>query len=258
MAKAVRRILVSNDDGIGAEGLKTAIKIAQQLSDDVWTVAPWEEQSGASHSLSLSKPMRLIKKGAKRFAVTGTPTDCVMLATRSLLLDNPPDLLISGVNFGQNIAEDVSYSGTVSAAKEGTVVGIRSVALSQTVAHDGSRAINFGVAEKHGAKLLKKLLSLDWSKDTLMNINFPHIATNAPCAVKITRQGKRDARILCIEQRVDPRNNPYYWYDFNRAISRAPRGSDIEAIMQGNISITPLQMDHTNRTMKSKLKNLFE
>ena len=213
MAKAVRRILVSNDDGIDAPGLKIAIKIAQQLSDDVWTVAPSEEQSGASHSLSLGKTMRLIKKAEKIYAVTGTPTDCVMLATRSLLQDDPPDLLISGVNFGQNIAEDVSYSGTVSAAKEGTVVGIPSVALSQTIAPNladgagGTHAINFGVAEKYGAAVLKKLLAFGWPPDTLMNINFPHIAPNAlnapnaDCAVRITRQGKRDARILCIVQR---------------------------------------------------------
>ena len=113
MTKPVKRILVTNDDGINAPGLKAAIKIANELSDDVWVVAPMEEKSGASHSLSLTQPLRLIKKGAQKYAVTGTPTDCVMFATRHMLRDNPPTLVLSGVNFGQNIAEDVSYSGTV-------------------------------------------------------------------------------------------------------------------------------------------------
>ena len=207
MTKPVKRILVTNDDGINAPGLKAAIKIANELSDDVWVVAPIEEKGGASHSLSLTQPLRLIKKGAQKYAVTGTPTDCVMFATRHLLRDDPPTLLVSGVNFGQNIAEDVSYSGTVAGAKEGTVFGIRSVALSQSISMDDRRKIRFEVGVKHGANIIRKLLKLDWPQDTLMNINFPDIKPDASCKVRVTRQGKREARILCLEERFDPRNN---------------------------------------------------
>ena len=257
MTKLVKRILVTNDDGINAPGLKAAIKIANELSDDVWVVAPMEEKSGASHSLSLTQPLRLIKKGAKKYAVTGTPTDCVMFATRHMLREDPPELVISGVNFGQNIAEDVSYSGTVAGAKEGTVFGIPSVALSQAVGMDASGKIRFEVGVKHGANIIRKLLKLDWPQDTLMNVNFPDIEPDKPCNVRITRQGKRDARILCLEERIDPRNNSYYWYDFKRESIKAGKGTDIEAILEGDISITPLKMDHTDTSIKSKLSALF-
>ena len=257
MTKRVKRILVTNDDGINAPGLKAAIKIANELSDDVWVVAPIEEKSGASHSLSLTQPLRLIKKGAKKYAVTGTPTDCVMFATRHLLRDDPPTLLVSGVNFGQNIAEDVSYSGTVAGAKEGTVFGIRSVALSQSISMDDRRKIRFEVGVKHGANIIRKLLKLDWPQDTLMNINFPDIEPDTSCKVRITRQGKREARILCLEERLDPRNNSYYWYDFKRESIKAGKGTDIEAILEGDISITPLKMDHTDTGIKQRLSALF-
>ncbi len=257
MTKPVRRILVTNDDGINAPGLKAAIKIANELSDDVWVVAPMEEKSGASHSLSLTQPLRLIKKGVQKYAVTGTPTDCVMFATRHMLRDDPPELVLSGVNFGQNIAEDVSYSGTVAGAKEGTVFGIPSVALSQAISLDSRHKIRFEVGVKHGPALIRKLLKLDWPQDTLMNINFPDIEPDARCKVRITKQGKRDARILCLEERIDPRNNSYYWYDFKRESINAGKGTDIEAILEGDISITPLKMDHTDTGTKKKLSALF-
>ena len=257
MTKPVRRILVTNDDGINAPGLKAAVQIANALSDDIWVVAPMEEKSGASHSLSLTQPLRLIKKGKQKYAVTGTPTDCVMFATRHMLRDDLPELVLSGVNFGQNIAEDVSYSGTVAAAKEGTLFGIPSMALSQAISLDNRNKIRFEVGVKHGPAIIRKLFKLDWPRDTLMNINFPDIEPDARCKVRITKQGKRDARILCLEERIDPRNNSYYWYDFKRESINAGRGTDIEAILEGDISITPLKMDHTDTGTKKMLSALF-
>ena len=258
MSKPIRRILVTNDDGIDAPGLKIAAKIAAALSDDVWIVAPAEEQSGASHSLSLSHPVHLIKRGAKRYAVRGTPTDCVMIATRHLLKDNLPTLILSGVNFGQNAAEDVSYSGTVAGAKEGTVFGIPSVALSQAIGfRDNKRTINFGVAEKHGPKVIKKLMSVKWPTGTLMNINFPDIATADKCDIVVTKQGKRDRSVLQLEEREDPRGMPYFWYTFDRKLQTPPIGTDIEALYAGNISVTALKMDHTDVAMQRKLGELF-
>ncbi len=263
----IGRILVTNDDGIDAPGLVTAINIARALSDDVWVFAPAEEMSGASHSLSLAKPMRVMELGPKRYAVTGTPTDCVMVATRNVLRDNPPDLVLSGVNFGQNIAEDVSYSGTVAGAKEGTVFGIKSIAMSQAVLfteEPGARMPRFEVAEKHAPAIIEKLLTLDWPKETLMNVNFPHIEIDDAPEIRIVKQGKRDRSILGLEERIDPRGQPYYWYSFDRLVDEngqmvytPGKGTDIEAIIQGNIAITPLQMDHTHSAVAEQLTALF-
>ena len=267
MTKSVGRILVTNDDGIDAPGLVSAVKIAETLSDDVWVFAPAEEMSGASHSLSLSKPMRVMELGPKRFAVTGTPTDCVMVATRHALRDNPPDLVLSGVNFGQNIAEDVSYSGTVAGAKEGTVFGIKSIAMSQAVMFTGKPgewAPRFEVAEKHAPALIEKLIALDWPQETLINLNFPHIDINDNPEIRIVKQGKRDRSILGLEERIDPRGRSYFWYNFDRLVDEngdlvytPGKNTDIEAITMGHIAVTPLQMDHTQSDMAAELATIF-
>ncbi|MDB2523566.1 5'/3'-nucleotidase SurE [Alphaproteobacteria bacterium] len=268
MSKSVGRILVTNDDGIDAPGLVSALKIAEALSDDVWVFAPAEEMSGASHSLSLSKPMRVIELGPKRFAVTGTPTDCVMVATRHVLRDNPPDLVLSGVNFGQNIAEDVSYSGTVAGAKEGTVFGIKSIAMSQAVmftGEPGTWSPRFEVAEKHAPSLIEKLLDVDWPEETLINLNFPHIDINDNPEIRVVKQGKRDRSILGLEERIDPRGRSYFWYNFDRLVDEngdlvytPGKNTDIEAITQGHIAVTPLKMDHTQGDMAAELATIFE
>ena len=263
MRKPIKRILVTNDDGIDAPGIKIAQKIASALSDEIWVIAPMHEQSGASHSLTLTAPVRLIQRGVRRFAVAGTPTDCVMIATRHLMRDAPPSLVLSGVNFGFNIAEDVSYSGTVAGAKEGTVFGIPSIAMSQalraTTKMGTPRTIaQFGIAEKYAPDIIAALMCDGWPSDTLININFPAIAPDTPCQIRVTHQGKRDAGLLQIDARIDPRGRPYFWYDFNRHAMGVGKNSDIAAIYNGDISITPLKMDHTDATMKSKLSRLFK
>jgi len=267
MGKSVGRILVTNDDGIDAPGLVSALKIAETLSDDVWVFAPAEEMSGASHSLSLSKPMRVIELGPKRFAVTGTPTDCVMVATRHVLRDNLPDLVLSGVNFGQNIAEDVSYSGTVAGAKEGTVFGIKSIAMSQAVIFNGAPGTwvpRFEIAEKHAPSLIEKLLDIDWPEETLINLNFPDIDISDNPEIRVVKQGKRDRSILGLEERIDPRGRSYFWYNFDRLVDEngdlvytPGKNTDIEAITQGHIAVTPLQMDHTQGDMAAELATIF-
>jgi 5'-nucleotidase len=261
MAHDIQRILVTNDDGIDAPGLVSAVRIAKQFCDDVWVFAPSEEKSGASHSISLAHPMRLIERGEKEFAITGSPADCVMVATRAMLKEKLPDLVISGVNFGQNIAEDVTYSGTVAGAKEGTVMGIRSIALSQALnlaAHPEDMMPRFEVSEKYAAEVIAKTLELEWPSGMLMNINFPDIDLDKDCDVRVTAQGRRDKMMLALEERRDPRNKPYFWYNFTRQLSTATPGTDIEAIMQGHISVTPLQMNHTHDDMKAELETLFE
>src|SRR5205814_5257860 len=168
------RILLANDDGINARGLKLLEAVARRLSDDIWIVAPGEEQSGAGHSLTLTEPVRLRRHNERRFSVTGTPTDAVMLALAHVMKDEPPDVILSGINRGANLAEDVTYSGTVSAAMEGALAGVRSIALSHAYSTDGmGDTVPFAAAEAWVARVLGPLLEFETEPRTLINVNFP-------------------------------------------------------------------------------------
>lgn len=252
------RILLSNDDGIHAPGLKVLQKIAARLSRDVWVVAPETEQSGASHSLTLTFPLRVRRISRRRFAVQGTPTDCVMMALKRLM-DRPPDLVLSGVNRGANLADDVTYSGTIAAAMEGTLLGIRSVALSQTygVGPDGSVQVRWDTAERHGAEVLRRLLDAAWAPNVLVNINFPDVAPDDVAGIEITAQGQRDQNNVAVEERTDARGNPYYWVGFERIRSNPPEGTDLRAIYDGRISVTPLHLNLTEHGARAALERVF-
>ena len=252
------RILVTNDDGIHAPGLAIAEKIARTLSDDVWVVAPENEQSGASHSLTLSLPLRLRQAGEKRFAVTGTPTDCVMIAAAEVLKDKKPDLLLSGVNRGSNLADDVTYSGTIAGAMEGTALGIPAIALSQTYGFEEGYHVRWACAETHGPKVVGKLVELGWPQDVLMNVNFPDCEPHEVTGIEATLQGKRDMQTAAMERRIDLRNNPYYWIGFRRVRSHPVKGSDLSAIHEKRISITPLHLNLTEYKVLERLKRQFD
>ncbi len=241
------RILVSNDDGIHAPGLKVAEKIARALSDDVWIIAPETEQSGASHSLTLSRPMRMRKISARKFAIDGTPTDCVMMGVLHIMKDQRPDLVISGVNRGANIADDVTYSGTIAAAMEGTALGVPSIALSQAFVFDQHVQVRWKCAEHFGPIVIRKLLAAGWPQDVLVNINFPDRNVDKVEGVQVTAQGKRDQAIIHIEERIDARGNPYYWNGFKRLVSNPDEGTDLRAIYDGFVSVTPLHLNLTER-----------
>ena len=251
------RILCSNDDGIHAPGLKTLEKIAGALSSDVWVVAPETEQSGASHSLTLAHPLRLREVNRRKFAVQGTPTDCVLMGIREILADRPPDLVLSGVNRGQNIAEDVTYSGTIAAAMEGTVLGVPSIALSQAYGFEGREKVKWKTAETHAPALIAKLVETGWPRDVLINVNFPDVHHNAVEQVEVTVQGKRDQSNARIERREDARANPYYWLGFQRILSNPPEGTDLRAIYAGRISVTPLHLDLTHKTTHRTLAKMI-
>ncbi len=240
------RILLTNDDGIHAPGLKVLMKIARKLSNDIWIVAPEDEQSGASHSLTLAHPLRVRKLGPKKFAVRGTPTDCVMMAAKVIMEDQLPDLVLSGVNRGQNIADDVTYSGTIAGAMEGTQLGIPSIALSQAFGFDASPRVRWACAETHAPGIIEKLLKAGWPGDVLINLNFPDVDPKAVEGVEVTSQGKRDQSLLHVDRRIDARHNPYYWLGFERIASKPRTGTDIHAIYNGWISVTPLHMNLTH------------
>ncbi|MFN3858504.1 MAG: 5'/3'-nucleotidase SurE [Caulobacter sp.] len=252
------RILLTNDDGIHAEGLEALEEIARALSDDVWVVAPEYEQSGASRALTLADPLRVRKVADKKWSVTGTPTDCVMLAIRNLIEGPPPDVVLSGVNRGQNIAEDVTMSGTVAGAIEGMALGIPSIALSQSMLafHDEVRAY-WETAVAFGPGIVQRLLEIGWPKDVIMNVNFPARPPEQVTTVEVTRQGFRDAHIRQAEKRTDLRGRDYYWMGFSGQLSKPADGTDLKAIYEGRISVTPLHIDLTHMETVNALKGVL-
>lgn len=250
------RILLTNDDGIHARGLDILREIAETLSDDVWTVAPETDQSGLAHSLTLSHPLRARKVAEKSYAVTGTPTDCVIMAVRHLI-DGPVDLVLSGVNAGQNIGDHVTYSGTVAGAMEGTLLGIPSIALSQAFAYDTSRSVPWGTVSELAPDLLKRLLKIDMPAGTLLNINFPNCPPGEVTGEEIAVQGKF-SHSLGIDERSDGRGMPYYWLKFDGQPPETQPGSDIDALRENRIAITPVRLDLTNHPWMQTLRDRFE
>ena len=237
------RILLTNDDGIHAPGLEVLEAIANELSDDVWVCAPSEENSGAGHSLTLHMPVRLVEHGPRRFSVTGTPTDAVTLALRKILPDRPPDLVISGVNNGENLADDVTYSGTISAAMEAALAGIPAVAMSQAL-RDGGHG--FAAAESWAARVLAPLLDLQMAKRTVVNVNFPALPAERVKGIRVVRQGFHDYARGSLVEGTDPRGRPYYWFGLHDIEHTLDHGTDLEAVAEGYVAVTPLQLDLTH------------
>jgi 5'-nucleotidase len=249
------RILLTNDDGIHAQGLAVLESIARQISDDVWICAPETEQSGASRSLTLSEPLRLRRLDERRFAVLGTPTDCVMLAIETLIEGRRPDLVLSGVNRGLNAAEDVTMSGTVAGAIEGMAMGVPAIALSQMMSgYSPDARVDFEPAERFGAGLVAKLVSIGWPDDVVLNINFPVAPASGVSGVEVTRQGFRDVRTRFAERRTDLRGRDYFWLGYRSTPSKPVAGTDLRAAYEGRISVTPLHIDLTHEAAVTALR----
>ncbi len=240
------RILVTNDDGINAPGLKVMQEIAEQLSQDVWVVAPETDQSGASHSLTLHEPLRCRQVSERMFAVRGTPTDCVIMGVRYILASEAPALVLSGVNRGANIAEDVTYSGTIAGAIEGTLLGVRSIAMSLATGFDRTGRIKWETPLHHGPATVRSLLKAEWPAGVLMNVNFPDRDPGDVAGMQVTVQGRRDQNLLHIDKRTDTWGNPYFWLGFERRRSNPAEGTDLAAIYAGRMSVTPLDVNLTH------------
>ena len=250
------RILITNDDGIHSPGLMALERIAAEITDDIWVVAPELDQSGLSHSLSLNDPLRLRQVSERRFAVRGTPGDSVIMAVRRLL-DRKPDLLLSGVNSGENVADDVTYSGTVAGAIEGTLIGVPSIALSQAYSYvEGQRLVPWNTAETHAPGVIRKLLEFGFPDGIFYSINFPNRAPEAVAGVVVTVQGKLNHG-LQIDERRDGRNLPYFWLTYRREKTAMSPGSDNEALARGLISVTPLRLDMTAYELTNSLHEHF-
>jgi len=251
---SLARILVTNDDGINAPGLKVLAKAARGLSRDVWVVAPEVEQSATAHSLTVRRPLQVRRLSPRRFAVDGTPTDCVLLAVHHIIKRRRPDLVLSGVNRGANLGEDVTYSGTIAAAMEATLLHIPAIAFSQL--RDGSQQVRWHTAEQHAPAIIRRLTSVGWAAGVLMNVNFPNVPAAAVTGARMVRQGRRESGIEVVEAR-DPVGRPYLWIgDFTSDRSVDP-DTDLAATRAGAISVTPLHLDLTHGATLRKLETLF-
>jgi 5'-nucleotidase len=247
-------ILVSNDDGVSAEGIAVLENIAKKLSSDVWVVAPELEQSGASHSLTLHAPVRLRQRDERHFAVSGTPTDCVLLALKQVLRGKKVDLVLSGINKGSNAADDITYSGTVAAAMEATILEVPAIALSQLT--DDGEFVRWDTAEHFAEGVIRKLLSQGWPQDTLINVNFPNCAPDEVKGVRVCPQGKRRVSVN-LTGRVDLKNRPYYWLGGERDNTAVKPGVDVEFLHAGYITVTPISMDMTDRATMDRISAAF-
>jgi 5'-nucleotidase len=251
------RILLTNDDGINAPGLAVLESIAASLSDDIWVVAPAEEQSGAGHSLTLNRPVRLHQHGERRFSVSGTPTDAVTMGLKKVL-PAPPDLILSGVNRGANLGDDVTYSGTVSAAMEGALAGIKSIALSQIYNREGmGDQVSFAAALAWGEKVIRPILEFDLPNRSLININFPDIVPKDIKGIKVVRQGFHDYSRGSVVEGTDPRGYRYFWFGLHGIEHTLGHNTDLEAIADGYISVSPLHLDLTHEASLSTLSEKF-
>ena len=249
------RILLVNDDGILAPGLKALERLARTLSKDVLVVAPETEQSAASHSLTLHRTLSLRRISAQRWAVNGTPTDCVYLALHKVLDGKLPDLVLSGVNRGANLGQDVTYSGTIAAAMESTLLGVPSIALSQY--YEDGKYIKWKTAERWGVKTVRALLKAGWPENILINVNFPDLSAAKVRGIRAGKQGEHEVWDA-FEERIDPRGRTYYWIGMDQVEGGpAAPGTDLRAVKDGYVAITPLHLDLTHRPTLNRLKKTF-
>lgn len=240
------KILLTNDDGVNARGISVLREIALQLSDDVWICAPDSEQSAASRGVSLHNPVRLKKIEDRIYSVTGTPTDSVIVGLKALMPDALPDLILSGVNRGQNLAEDVTFSGTVAGALQGMQMGIPSIALSLARGFQGAHSLPWETALAHGPETIRTLLKRGWARNVVPNVNFPDAEPDDVKGLRFTRQGHRDFQMTGVDRRDHPRGGDYFWLTYGAKRSDPPKGTDLRAIYDGYISVTPLHTDLTH------------
>ena len=246
------RILITNDDGVDSPGIAILERVAATIADDVWVVAPETDQSGLSHSLTLGDPLRLRNLGNQRFALRGTPSDCVIMATR-WIMNGMPDLVLSGVNAGQNTADDVTYSGTVAGAIEGTLIGIPSIAFSLVLDYDNGGEPHWDTAEAFAPEVIRKLLDFGFPETVLYNVNFPDLPLDKVTGIDGTNQG-RLIHSLFIEERTDPRGLQYYWLGYRRPRTERIPGTDLHAVESGAVSVTPLRLDLTDHDLAKRLE----
>lgn len=244
LPQVLDRILLTNDDGIDAPGLAVLEEIAAQLAKEVWVVAPEQDQSGVSHAVSLHNPLRLVKWGERKYGVTGTPGDCAVMGVVHLMKDNPPDLILSGVNRGANMGQETVFSGTVGGAMTGMLLGIPSIAMSQVFT--AGKPVDWDASRTLGPGVIRQMLEIGWPQDVCLNINFPPVPAAEAGPVTLTRQGIGWIAGMRVETRTDLRNNNYFWIGFRRGERPQGPDADVDAIKSGRVSVTPIKYDRTD------------
>jgi 5'-nucleotidase len=239
----VERVLVTNDDGVDAPGLAVLERVAATIAREVWIVAPQHDQSGTSHSISLHSALRYRREGERRFALVGTPGDCVVMAVRHIMVDAPPDLVLAGVNRGANLGVETVFSGTVGAAMTGMLLGLPSIALSQTFTD--REAVRWDTAAALAPGVIRQLLQAGWSPDACLNVNFPDVAPEDAGPLSLTRQGAGLVKRIDVVQRTDPRGFDYHWLKFHREPRTEPEDSEASMVARGFVTVTPLQFERT-------------
>lgn len=251
----INTILIVNDDGIDAIGLKSMVKIARELSDDVWIIAPLLEQSGVSRAISIHDPIFVTQRDEKTFAIKGTPADCVIMAIE-VLMDKNPDLILSGVNRGHNAADFMHLSGTVAGAGMGSSYNIPSMALSLmgSISADHSK-LHWQMVENTAPKLIQNLFDMQLDAQNIVNINFPDCAAENVKGIKTCKQGKRLDRFVIVDQRKNLRGSEYYWINFKGTADKPQEGSELEALQQNYIAITAITQNLTNYEMNNFIES---
>ncbi|MHB8422569.1 MAG: 5'/3'-nucleotidase SurE [Leptospirales bacterium] len=256
MIKPKPLILVSNDDGISSAGIRFLEEAVAPLGD-VYVVAPDQERSAASHALTIHKPLRITEKDPRHFALNGTPTDCINFALY-VILPRKPDLIVSGINHGCNLADDVTYSGTVSAAFEGSILGTTSLAFSLEVPDDPSSPLQFETARHYARKIARLQLASPVETSVLLSVNIPNLPLEKVRGIRVTHLGKRLINETNIIRKEDPRGRPYYWIGMGPKDYEPDEASDLHAIDHGWVSLTPLHLDLTHYPSMSSLRKWEE
>ena len=248
----ISRVLLTNDDGFDAPGLRILTEVAEELAEEVWIVAPNYDQSGTSHSLSLHSPLRVSQKDERRFSVSGTPGDCVVMAVRHLMVSGRPDLILSGINRGANLGIETVFSGTVGAAMTGMLLGIPSMALSQ--AFSDRNAVRWDTARTLAPKVIRQFAKGGWSQGSILNINFPDVPADKAGPIELTIQGTGLMEDVDVVSGIDPRSLEYHWLHLRRSAREDTPGSETFAIGHGRVSVTPLQFERTNQDVLASLQ----
>ena len=251
----LRRVLLTNDDGIAAPGLAVLERVAASLAGEVWVVAPEQDQSGTSHAVSLHAPLRVTQRGERRFAVAGTPGDCVAIGLHQLMRDAPPDMIFSGINRGANLGVETVFSGTVGAAMTGLLFGIVSVALSQ--AYSDRDAVPWATAESLAPDVLRRLVGLGRAGGACLNVNFPDRPPERAGPLTLTRQGVGRLDGIEVVSRTDPRGLNYHWLQMRRGQGEDSSGSETAALAAGAVTVTPLRFERTDEDRLAELGPLL-
>jgi len=252
------RVLISNDDSIHAEGIKVLEEIVGAITPNVWVVAPETQMSAAGHSLTIHQPLRIKEYDKRHYSVYGTPTDSVLVGVQKVMRDFRPHLVISGINHGQNTADDVTYSGTIAAAIEATLMGIPAVACSQDIDETGHTKIDWSVARETLPKIFTALQGATWEQNVLLSVNTPMRKPGTPTEIRLVPQGHYSMEKQEMVQSIDPRGRPYYWIGAAPARDEHNLEKDMGVLKAGHVTITPLSLNLTHYPTLKSLEGVFK